>query len=344
MIFGIIAIFFISFLLVIFPTRIKSINRISSVLLVVILALFAAFRERKLVKDYEMYVQAWNRLDYEVNQIEVSFIFIRNVLRDDFGLAYISIFITYALLGVITKVLAVKKLSDFFYLSILIYISHFYILHELTQIRAGVAAGFILLAIIPLYKRNFKLFLLFITIAILFHYSAIMILPLWFLKSNSKVKFLYFVVPAGFILYFVGFNFMHNIPIAYFQTKMDAYQELSRKRTDGFDTINVFNVFYLIKVAVFYFILINREKISHHNAYFYLLLRIEGLSLLALPALALIPAIAYRVHEFLGVVEIILFPLIVYAFKRRYDGYILVIALALLFLYVNIFYNQLILA
>lgn len=343
MILGITVIFFITFLLVVFPTKIKLINKIFFYLITIILALFAAFRDGKSVKDYEMYVGAWYWSTYEKTDIEASFLFIRNILRDDFQFDYISIFIIYAVLGVVSKVLAVRNLVNNFFLAILIYLSHFYILHELTQMRAGVAAGFILLAIAPLYNRNLKLFLLFTTIAVVFHYSAIMILPLWFLKSNSKTRFLYLLIPVGFILYFMGFNFVQKIPIPYFQTKMDAYQELSRKGTDGFDTINVFNAFYLIKVAVFYIMMFKRNQIAGHNKYFYLLLRIEGISLFVFPALAIIPAIAYRVHELLGIVEIILFPLIVYAFRVRYVGYLLVITIAVIFFCINIFYNKLIL-
>lgn len=343
MILGIVTIFLLSLLLLIFPTRIRNINKITSFVIVVVLVLYAGLREGKKFNDYALYVLAWNRLTYADNQIEISFIFIRNLLRDNLGLTSISIFVFYAFFGVVTKAVAIKKISNFFYLSILVYISHFFILHELTQIRAGVAAGLVLLAIIPLYSRNLKLFLILMFIGTLFHYSAVIILPLWFLRANSKVKFLYFLVPVGFVLYFVGFNFIQNIPIPYIQKKLDAYQELSRQGVAGYDTINVFNIVFLVKIALFYFIMMKRDEISRHNKYFYLLLRIEAISLAALPALALIPAIAYRVHEFLGIVEIVLFPLMVYAFRIKYVGYIVVIAFALALFYINIFYNQLIL-
>lgn len=344
MIVGIFVVFFVSFVLLVHPSKIKSINRITSSVLVLILIAFAGFRDGKKFNDYGMYVQAWNRLDYSANQIEISYIFIRNLLRDNFEFSYISIFVLYAILGVTSKVIAIRNMTNLFYLSILMYVSHFYILHELTQIRAGVAAGFILLAIKPLYDRNFKYFVLFVAIATFFHYSAILILTLWLLKNNSKIKILYFIVPAGYILYFVGFNFIQNIPIPYFQTKLEAYQELSRKGVGGYDTINVFNAFYLVKVAIFYLILINHNKIAPYNKYFYLLVKIEGIALCALPSLSLIPAIAYRVHELFGIVELILFPLVIYIFKVRIVGYCFAIALALIFLCVNVFYNQLILS
>ncbi|MCQ4035374.1 EpsG family protein [Kaistella montana] len=343
MILGIVVIFFLIFLMVIFPTRIKIINKILFLFTLIILILFAAFRDGKSVNDYELYVGAWYWASYEKTTIEASFIFIRDILRDGLRLHYLSIFIIYAILGVVTKLFAIKKIANNFYLAVLIYLSHFYILHELTQMRAGVAAGFILLAIAPLYNRNIKQFLFLTSIAIVFHYSAVLMLPLWFVRTNKNTKFLYYLVPIGIVFYVTGFNFIQKIPIPYFQTKLDTYQKLTEDGVEGYAKINVFNAFYLLRVLIFYFVMIFRHKIAEHSKYFYLLLRIEGISLFALPTLAIIPAIAYRVHEFLGIVELVLYPLIIYAFRIRIVGYFVVIMIALIMFCVNIFYNKLIL-
>lgn len=342
MITGIIIIFLMVLLMIIFKTRINFVNQFLFYSIAIILSVYTSFRDENSVNDYIMYIGAWYWSTYETTVIEASFLFIRNILRDDLKLNYISIFIVYAILGIFPKLIAIKNLSTNFYLAVLIYISHFFILHEMTQMRAGVAAGFILLAIAPLYNRNLKYFLFFIFLASVFHYSAVLMFALWFVRSNSKVKFLYFIVPLGILFYAVGFNFIQNIPIPYFQTKLDTYRKLTEQGTDGMDKINVFNAFYIIRVLLFYFLLVNSKKIATKSKYFYLLLRMEGLSLFALPALSLIPAIAFRVHELLGIIEIILFPLLVYAFRVRIIGYIFVIIIAITFLCVNIFYNKLI--
>ncbi len=311
MITGIIIIFLMVLLMIIFKTRINFVNQFLFYSIAIILAVYISFRDENSVNDYIMYIGAWYWSTYETTVIEASFLFIRNILRDDLKLNYISIFIVYAILG-------------------------------MTQMRAGVAAGFILLAIAPLYNRNLKYFLFFIFLASVFHYSAVLMFALWFVRSNPKVKFLYFIVPLGILFYAVGFNFIQNIPIPYFQTKLDTYRKLTEQGTDGMDKINVFNAFYIIRVLLFYFLLVNSKKIATKSKYFYLLLRMEGLSLFALPALSLIPAIAFRVHELLGIIEIILFPLLVYAFRVRIIGYIFVIIIAITFFCVNIFYNKLI--
>ncbi|WP_256742632.1 EpsG family protein, partial [Cronobacter sakazakii] len=55
------------------------------------------------------------------------------------------------------KLHAIKKISSSPILSLIIYIAFYYILHDMTQIRAGVAAGLFLLAIRELASgKNIK--------------------------------------------------------------------------------------------------------------------------------------------------------------------------------------------
>lgn len=327
--------------LVVFPTKIKQINIASAVLLFFVMLYVACIRDEKSVNDYDLYIGAWYYARYDRTTIEASFLFIRDILRDYLQLHYISIFIVYAILGVGTKIWGIKRLADHFYLAILVYISHFYILHELTQMRAGVAAGLILMALKPLYDRNLKNYLILIGLATLFHYSAALMLPLWFLDRNKNNKyFFYFIVPAGYLVYFLGFGFIQNIPIPYFQTKLEAYQGLTE---GGTDKINVFNALFLFRILIYYILVFNREKIAAKYRRFYFLLQIDAISLFILPAFAAIPAIAFRVHELLGIVEIILFTLLIYVFKSRFFGYLVVILVTLVFFLINIFYNKLIL-
>lgn len=332
--------YFLSLFFVIFTTKIKNVNKITFLVLFLLMIYIACIRDENSVNDYEVYIGVWRYSTYERTTIEASFLFIRDILRDHLQLHYQSIFIVYAILGVSTKVWGIKRLADHFYLALLVYISHFYILHELTQMRAGVAAGFILIALKPLYNKNLKYYLIFIGLATMFHYSAALMLPLWFLNRNKSNKYYYyFLIPAGYIIYFLGIGFIQNIPIPYFQTKLEAYKNLAE---EGSDKINVFNALFLIRILIYYVLVFNREKIAKEYKMFYFLLNIYAISLFVLPALAAIPAIAFRIHELMGVVEIILFSLLIYAFKPRVFGYVAVIIITLVFFLINIFYNKLI--
>lgn len=339
----IITLFFLFLMLlmfVIFQTKNHLINNVIFSVILITLALFAGLRGPDHDRDYSIYLYYW-----QINEadVEESFILIRDLLKNTFSLPFISLIIFYAILGVTTKIIGIKKITSFFYLSTLLYFSHYYLLHELTQIRVGAAAGFFLISLIYLYDSNAKYFFIWVGIACFFHYSAFIALPLWFLRKDSGSMTIYaFLIPAGYIFHFAGGDFFSNIPIPYIQDKIEIYQKLQDLGIGDADKINVFNYMFLSKIVLFYIILFNAKKIYVYNKYVYLLLKIYAISLAVFPAFAVIPASAFRIQEFLGVVEIILIPLLVYLFRVRVFGYISVISISLGFLLLNIYYNKLI--
>ena len=55
----------------------------------------------------------------------------------------------------------------------------------MVQIRASVAAGLLMLSFVPLYERKPVRFVITVVCAALFHVSALMILPFYFLNTKS---------------------------------------------------------------------------------------------------------------------------------------------------------------
>ena len=301
----------------------------------------AGFRDSTVDRDYHVYLFYWQLR--QVN-VEISFVILKNFLKNYLNLPFATLLITYAILGVTTKLIGIKRISPFFYLSCLVYFSHYYLLHELTQIRAGVATGFFLISLYYLYERNAKCFIFFILCAGFFHYSAFIALPLWFIRKDAKNIYIYtLLIPIGYILHFTGGDVFSSIPIPYIQDKAEVYQQLQDLSIGDADKINVFNYMFLSKIGILLILLLNAKKIYLHNKYIYLLLKIYAISLAAFPGLSAVPASAFRVQEFLGIVEIILVPMIVYLFRMRIIGYLVVIIIALGYLMLNLYYNKLIL-
>ena len=81
--------------------------------------------------------------------------------------------------------------------------------------------------------------------------------------------------------------------------------------------------------------------IAKKNVYSILYLKIYALSLAALVLLSDIPVLAFRISELFQVIEIVLLPLLVYTFKSKYMGKFVVICIALMISFVNIFYIKL---
>lgn len=306
-----------------------------------LLIIFAGFRDGNSVRDYLNYIQLFK---YPDEYIEPTFNIISYIVKLLFYGNVVYLFLIYSFLGVSLKFYAIKQLSPFFFLSVIIYLSHYYILHDLTQIRVGVASGFLLMCIKPLYERNFKLFFTFLFIAILFHYSAIVLLPLWFINKDNLNKFYYYLlIPMGIIIYILKINLILELPIPILQEKIAIYKELQEFDVDGFNEINVFNSLYILRCLIYYFLLYYSNNIIHSNKYFIILIKIYAFSLFSLPAFSVMPVIAFRIGELFGIVEVILMPMIFYTIKEKLFPKFVVVSISFAILLFNIFYNEYIL-
>src|SRR5450759_2770288 len=98
----------------------------------------AAFRGQ-IDHDYKGYAAFYEKAALmSTIRIEPTFLLVSFLVKHLFN-NVIFLFIIYALLGVYLKFYAIKNLTEFWLLAVLIYFSNFYILHEMTQIRVGIA-------------------------------------------------------------------------------------------------------------------------------------------------------------------------------------------------------------
>lgn len=304
-----------------------------------ILILLAGLRPEGLDKDYSNYVEYFYNVDNAF--VEYSFKFIVYLVDSLFRNEIKFLFVIYACLGIIIKFHAIKKLTELIWASILIYISYYFMLHEMTQIRIGVSSAFLLLSIIPLYNNNKRYFLLCVICATFFHYSSFIILFLWFIKKGINKNILAILLPICIISSFISSYLFVNIPIPFIQDKMLDYIRL-KNTNSTLNNINIFNAIYLTKIIIFYLFYIKYNYISNKNKYFNLIFSIYCLSLCVFPLLSYIPVVAFRISELLGVVEIVLLPMIYYFFKPSLISRMVVIIFSLSFLLMSLFYNKLI--
>lgn len=333
--------FLVILFFVIFSTENKLINKLIFFIILLLLILVAGLRPKDVDKDYDTYLRYWQN---SFNEVEISFVILRVYIKDVLRQPFSVLIFCYSVIGVISKLIGIKKLSSYFYLSCLMYLSHYFLLHELTQIRVGVAAGFFLISLYYLAERNLWKFIIFVAIASFFHYSAFLAFPLWFVYNRKdKMGIFALLVPIGYLIYFLGSDIIVNLPIPYIQDKIKIYKELTEIGINGADKINVYNYVYIVRILVFYVLLNFSDKISPYNKYIYLLLKIYAISLFAFTALASIPSFAFRISELLGVVEIIIFPCLIYVFRNKNMGAFVVVIMSLTFLLFDLFYSKLIL-
>lgn len=338
---------FIFISIVIFTSKenYSSSDKIKYWLIGIILILIAGLRPEDATKDYQNYLNAYNVINgFSDTRFEPSFKLIVFFVKEIFSNPTF-LFLIFAVLGVSLKLLALKELTKFCFLSLLIYVCYYYFLHELTQIRAGVASGILLLSIKPLRERNpFKYFSL-VFIATTFHYSAIVIFPLWFMNPNSFNRTLFAsLIPISLILNVNGIfltSLIKYIPIQQIQLLFEMRSSQMAQGIIG-DKVNVFNTFFLFRVVVFYFLLYRTSVLRNRNKYFNSLMQIEGISLIAFIMLSDFAVVSFRISELLGIVEIVLFAEISRSFKPMIMSNIIGLIIALSLLYLSLFHIELI--
>lgn len=322
----------------------KASNQIGYFLCLLLIAI-AAFRPSNIDRDYANYVALFNNIEQTGGSaVELSLRLISQVIKW-FSNNVVFLFLVYAILGVGLKYVAIKKISEYWILSLLIYFGYFYICFDMTQIREGVAMSFFLLSIPDIQERKFKPFLIKFLVAFFFHYSAIVMLPVFFIVRPKHQSFLpYFILLfISIILLPVNINYMaiiqSIIPIGGIQTKLNFYNQLSEQGI--FTQKNIFSVARIMRIAVMIFLAVYIRTVERYNRYARTLLQIYIFSLFVFFLLANLPPVfSYRLGEFLGIVEIITFPLVAYAIKPRFIGEIVVIVIALIFLAYNLLVHQ----
>lgn len=308
----------------------------------ILLICYAGLRQVGFDNDSENYEYTFKHYDQETILKEVSYTFFAwflNLFTDDVHF----LFMIYATLGVSTKFIAFKRIfKDFWFLPIIVYLGNYYILHDMTQIRAGVASGIFLMSLKPLAEGDKKKTAIYYLCALFFHYSSLILFPLLLLNNNDLKKWqkwlLISIVPVSYIMYFAHIE-ITAIPIPYISDKMDTYMTMRDKGLLG-ESINVFNATFLLKIFIYYFIIYFYQTIYKFNKYLPLLLKILALSIFSFLFLSPLPVMAFRIMEFYSIVDILLFSSIVYVFKQEWLGKLFVICVGIGYLLLSIYYLE----
>jgi hypothetical protein len=320
-------------------------KRLLFVLSGVFLTIIAGFRSMNVDRDYGTYVGYIKNIDQiSLVQLEPTFFLITKI-------AYLTIypattlFLIYAILGVGLKFKAISELTEFWFLSVIIYFSYYFLMHEMTEVRVGVGSAILLLSIKDIYNRNLLSFTLKLIIGTLFHYSF-MIFAVFYLVNPTKLKpaFFYIIVGLSYLLYFSRFDsltLVQLIPLPFIQMKIDAYRALMAGG-EHLD-INVLNVLMIYRLLFMVVLLWKYKLLAESNKYSLILIKIYCWSLFCLVFLASVPVLAFRVNQLLCIVEIILWPFIIYLLKERHLAVIIVVLTGLGMITVELFYNQLVL-
>lgn len=339
-----ISVFFLSAL----PTFKRKAMWFSFAALWLLLVFFAASRSSRVDLDYHAYVKYFGKFMsgfnyFTSNRIifyEPCFYFIPLIGKTFFNPPFdlYACFAIFACFGVYFK-LKSFQLSNSFFLTMLLYGSTYFILHEMTQIRVGIATGILLLSLKPCYERNLKSFLLHILSACFFHYSSIVFLPIYFLKTKTLNKvFWIFMIVLGYFLAITHINILELTHLSSYFVKVELYTKAAEAHETNF-TVNIYNFGILISIIMSVVMILKNEMLIQYNPLIILILKINVLSIFAFTALSFLPVFAGRLSELFAIVQMLMYPTLIYVFKEKIVGYSIVIFISILNFW-NFFYHS----
>lgn len=306
--------------------------------LCIFLILFCAFRTIGVDPDSENYETIFKSNSNNPKLlVEASFMFLSEIIRN-FTDDVHCLFLLYAILGITIKFYALRQLSPWFFLPLVIYIGNYYVLHDFIQIRAGVASAMLLLAIKPLSEGNKKKAIVYFLIANVFHYSSLVFYPILFFSNNLSRIWKYALIaimPVGAILFMLRLDFISALPIPYIQEKLEMYKTLTE--TGFFEEFNLKNVPLWIQYVILLYSLYFYDTILEKYPALPLLLKITAYSMFFFFAFSSVSVVAGRFQELLGIVELALFPCVCYTFRPQYYGKIAVCFIAVVKIFFILF-------
>lgn len=295
-----------------------------------ILFLFAAIRGSEVDRDYIGYLDYYtNVLEHNFQNVEPSFILLTELVGYFFG-APLILFVIYAGLGIFIKVFAINRLTNYRIMTLVLYYCSFYLIWEMTQIRAAVAGAIMLLAIVPLAERKYFKYIVLSCIASLFQYTALVMFLIVWINGVKLNRFAYaLAIPAASVLWLSSISlteFALLVPLELVQLKIRS----SQSQAEYFN--NPFNYIFVARCLFAYVLLVYANYFSAQNRYFLLILKLYIVGLSFQVALFTVPGVASRLSEFFLVVEILLVPMLIGLFRERAVGYFVVCAIAVMLL------------
>lgn len=304
------------------------------------LVLLAGFRVVGVDPDSENYEYYFNNVfkASALGMMEPSFKYLCMILGHMTNNVHI-LFLVYAVAGVTIKLHAFKRLSPILFVPLLFYISFYFELHEMTQMRAGIVSGLYLMALKYLGEGHWKQPAILIFIGSLFHFSSLVLLPILFIDNKDfnrrRTLFWLLLIPLGYVVYWGGMNILLNPDIPYIGQKMAIYQTAMEKGRQTVD-INIFDPLHLMAILLFYYTYFFRETIKRYCPEFNVIFKATAIGLFTYTALAFLPVLALRVSQLYCVANIILYTGIVFTLKQKWAGITLAIMLAGIQLYVGL--------
>jgi len=320
-----------------------------SFILVMLISIIIGFRSPGVDRDYIAYSQSYfsksNSLAEELKgglftEKEVGIRVVASLVINYLKLNIASVFVFISILSVAIKYYAILLIYKKLYIySIIVYLSNYFILHEMTQIRIGLASALFLLSLDDIINNNIKHYLIKIFIGCLFHYTALIFLPIYFIinRKLSLEQLIKYMIISMLVLSIIIAVVMYEISDTAYFDRISAYT--SGHLSNG--TINFLNplVWFRIVLLLLLFWSNRRDRTKKlENIIVQMYLFGTGIFFL----LFFMPVLALRLSQMFFAIDPIAIPFLIFTVFKRNEAAIITISTSVGILCANIYLIKLV--
>ena len=220
------------------------------------------------------------------------------------------------------------------FLGICAYISRFYLARNFMQIRTGLSYAIIMLAVQYISKRDWKRYFAIVFVAYLFHHSALIAVPLYFLSMiNIKKLHILLGIAVAFIVSFYYSDIIRQL-VGENASDLNVDTYVTEQYTREFGLANPMIYFQLFILLVYTFAEGRMRLTTEHyytirNAYFY--------STLILITFSCYTALSGRTSSMFATLEMVIIPSLALAFfkKDRWVAFLIMGGVLTIIFYIN---------
>lgn len=334
-------------LLLLLVPRYKNFNnnfiKFNRFIFLIILIFFSGLRYN-VGQDYHNYSRIFLKVsNYGSINKDLEFLF-KNiiVLLNKFNLNYPSLFLVMSFLTIVILYITIRDLENekniklSFFGALFIFLTNGHFFSSFNGIRQFLAIIIFLFSTRYIYKKKFFMYFICLILASMFHYSAILLLPLYFIGYKD------FKIGTWFVLYFVSFLFYYVELINVLIMPIKDYIPFGYSVYFSESLINKFNAnagfTFLFRQLLGFIIILSKNRfinnkriLPYFNFYTFGVL----LNFILLP----IPVLYYRINMYFSIFSIIIIPYFVQnVFRNRKNKKLLVGIFGIIFiiLYIKI--------
>lgn len=267
---------------------------------------------------------------------EIGYNYIEYITYNYLNKDFLILLLIMALLSIPIKLISIIEMSNLIWGSLLIYLSSKFILQDMIQMRAAVATGIFLYCCKFKLLSEWKKYFIGMGIGILFHWSALLMVPIWFLKTDKLKSWIYIMgIVISFICGYIGLyvtDSLNYVPIPAINILYQGYLSTNDIQSE----FNLFSIVILSKIALTILLLANSQKLRQKNIAFIFMIKVYAISFMIYALFSNVTVAAIRLSEFYQIVEVILLPILCLLFDNKTIGKLSVVGIASIYLIFNI--------